>query len=58
MFQQVELIDNRRLILLEVEMSTYLRIRQVFAWAARSPRRLHAFVLAGQLGPGYQPERI
>ena len=36
--------------------NAYVRVRQVWAWAARSPRRLHAFVLAGQLGPAYQPK--
>jgi hypothetical protein len=58
MFQPAEPIDKRRLILSEVEMTNvYLHMRQVWAWAARSPRRLHAFILAGQLGPApsYQP---
>ena len=29
------------------------RLQRVWSWTAEAPRRLRAFVLAGQLGPGY-----
>ena len=31
------------------------RVARVWAWTVARPRRLHAFLLAGQLGNGYQP---
>lgn len=32
------------------------RLQEVWSLAVTSPRRLRAFVLAGQLGPGYQAD--
>jgi len=29
------------------------RLREAWSWTLARPRRLHAFVLAGQLGPAY-----
>jgi hypothetical protein len=31
------------------------RVARVWSWTASTPRRLHSFLLAGQLGHGYQP---
>lgn len=32
-----------------------VRVQEIWQLAASSPRRFRTFVLAGQLGPGYQP---
>jgi hypothetical protein len=32
-----------------------VRVQGIWQLAASSPRRFRTFVLAGQLGPGYQP---
>ena len=52
----VEAERNRRRHVARINRTPHARpgwLRDAWTWTLATPRRLHAFVLAGQLGPAY-----